>query len=510
MYLSNPSRSKLVLSRNVEDGEDGEMMAAAEPGRKPYRVVVVCLGVLCILQAALNISLCLALYHSYSTSYKYLTEERDTLKRNQSDCDKKTLDLEASFKTLTEERDELKKKLTDLDHSDSTSYKHLTEERDTLKRNQSDCDKKTADLEASFKTLTEERDELKKNLTDFDHSHSTSYKHLTEERDTLNRNLSDCDKKTADLEASFKTLTEERDELKKNLTDFDHSHSTSYKHLTEERDTLNRNLSDCDKKTADLEASFKTLTEERDELKKNLTDFDKKTADLEASFKTLTEERDELRKKLTDFDKKTADLEASFKTLTEERDELKKNLTDFDHSHSTSYKRLTEERDTLKRNLTDCDNKTLDLEASFKTLTEERDELKKKLPDFVHYSQQGWKYFNGSFYYISSNIKTWNESRTDCLQRGADLVVVNSRDEQEFINRYQKMMWIGLTDSEREGTWKWVDGTPLTTSFWDSGEPNNNNNEDCVETRFYPEETGWNDIICGERRLWICEKKMFL
>ncbi|XP_044202934.1 C-type lectin domain family 4 member F-like [Thunnus albacares] len=214
--------------------------------------------------------------------------------------------------------------------------------------------------------------------------------------------------KVLDLEASFETLTEERDELKKKLTDFDHSYSTSYKRLTEERDTLKKNLSDCDNKTLDFEASFKTLTEERDELKKNLTDFD--------------------------------------------------------HSYSTSYKRLTEERDTLKRNLSDCDNKTLDLEASFKTLTEERDELKKKLTDFVH-DQQGWVYFNGSFYYISLDTKTWNESRTDCLQRGADLVVVNSEEEQEFINRYRKRMWIGLTDSEREGTWKWVDGTPLTTRF---------------------------------------------
>ncbi|XP_042288912.1 C-type lectin domain family 4 member K-like [Thunnus maccoyii] len=284
-----------MLSRNVADGEDGEMMAAAEPGRKPYRGVVVSLGLLCILQAALIIFLCLALYCSYSTSYKCLTEERDTLKRNLSDCDKKTLDLEASFKTLTEERDE-----------------------------------------------------------------------------------------------------------------------------------------------------------------------------------------------------------------------LKKNLTDSDHSYSTSYKHLTEERDTLKKNLSDCDNKILDLEASFKTLTEERDELKKNLPDFVHYSQQGWVYINGSFYYISSNKKTWNESRTDCLQRGMDLVVVNSEEEQEFINRYQETMWIGLTDSEREGTWKWVDGTPLTTSFWHSGEPNNHNdNEDCVETKFRDKKS-WNDADCGIRNSWICEKKMFL
>ncbi|XP_074486698.1 CD209 antigen-like protein C isoform X3 [Sebastes fasciatus] len=151
--------------------------------------------------------------------------------------------------------------------------------------------------------------------------------------------------------------------------------------------------------------------------------------------------------------------------------------------------------------------KTPDFEAIIKNLTEEREDLKRKLSSWSNNSQQGWVYFSNSFCYISSIVKSWQKSRDDRQQRGADLMIINSKEEQEFGSQYKRNTWIGLTDRETEGIWKWVDGTALGTSYWYTGEPNNNNNdEDCGVLWGFGKENNWNDVPCSIQINWICEK----
>ncbi|KAM8771449.1 CD209 antigen-like protein C [Acanthopagrus schlegelii] len=151
-----------------------------------------------------------------------------------------------------------------------------------------------------------------------------------------------------------------------------------------------------------------------------------------------------------------------------------------------------------------------DVDCSCKNRTDERDILRRT--NLERYLQQGWFYFSDSVYYISSTKKTWQDSRNDCLQRDADLVIIGSREEQDFIRQHQKIMWIGLTDRETEGVWTWVDGSPLTTSFWDSGEPNSagGRNEDCVVMNSFKIVNNWNDETCENENFWMCKKKITL
>ncbi|KAF7653229.1 hypothetical protein LDENG_00085820 [Lucifuga dentata] len=75
---------------------------------------------------------------------------------------------------------------------------------------------------------------------------------------------------------------------------------------------------------------------------------------------------------------------------------------------------------------------------------------------------QGWHRFQNSCYFISPKLKTWNQGKQDCVRQDANLVIINSRNEHDFLKVLTTKVWIGLSDQDKEGRWKWVDGSGLT------------------------------------------------
>ncbi|XP_051988676.1 C-type lectin domain family 4 member E-like [Xyrauchen texanus] len=130
---------------------------------------------------------------------------------------------------------------------------------------------------------------------------------------------------------------------------------------------------------------------------------------------------------------------------------------------------------------------------------------------FIDFSEK-WIQHKGRFYVFSSEKKNWTNSRERCQDLGGDLVIINSKEEQEFLARQilgtKTLYWIGLTDSHEEGTWLWVDNNRLKDDlkFWTKNSPDDYKaSEDCVVLNGNINEAQWGDISCLRKESSICE-----
>uniref|UniRef100_A0A2K6LE99 C-type lectin domain containing 10A n=1 Tax=Rhinopithecus bieti TaxID=61621 RepID=A0A2K6LE99_RHIBE len=121
-----------------------------------------------------------------------------------------------------------------------------------------------------------------------------------------------------------------------------------------------------------------------------------------------------------------------------------------------------------------------------------------------------WVEHQDSCYWFSHSGMPWAEAEKHCQLEDAHLVVINSREEQNFVQEHLSFAytWMGLSDLE--GAWKWVDGTDYETGFqnWKPGQPDDwqghglGGGEDCAH--FHPDGR-WNDDVCQKPYYWVCE-----
>ncbi|XP_014901861.1 CD209 antigen-like protein E isoform X5 [Poecilia latipinna] len=154
------------------------------------------------------------------------------------------------------------------------------------------------------------------------------------------------------------------------------------------------------------------------------------------------------------------------------------------------------------------------------TLKEDLESLKMiALDETCPKCEAGWERHRGSSYFFSNSTSSWTDSRHSCTDLGSDLVKIDSREEQMFLEirvreiiKNNETFWIGLTDSKTEGSWLWTDGSPLnqSLSFWAPGQPDSLSGAelDCVgmmKTEI-PDEVRWYDRHCNDNLRSICEK----
>lgn len=117
--------------------------------------------------------------------------------------------------------------------------------------------------------------------------------------------------------------------------------------------------------------------------------------------------------------------------------------------------------------------------------------------------------YNGHKYAFFDNSYNldWSELKQYCELLGGYLACITSSAENDVLAGEASRLglddyFIGGSDAEKEGSWKWVTGEPWSYTKWESGEPNNLNDEDYLAIT---KQGNWNDLSLGHQAGFICE-----
>jgi hypothetical protein len=111
--------------------------------------------------------------------------------------------------------------------------------------------------------------------------------------------------------------------------------------------------------------------------------------------------------------------------------------------------------------------------------------------------------FGGHTYAVFQDKLTWHVAKRACEAMGGYLACIETKEEDDFITKLcnGKDLWLGGTDEEREGDWRWVNGAPVEykNARFDNHEGGQHH------AMFWAPGNRWDDHNAGARMGFVCE-----
>ena len=112
-----------------------------------------------------------------------------------------------------------------------------------------------------------------------------------------------------------------------------------------------------------------------------------------------------------------------------------------------------------------------------------------------------------------------DDAEAFCQKEGGHLASANSRvieayiskekDKRKLSSLHSQHLWIGGSDKEKEGVWKWSDGSPWNYTRWNKHQPSSDGvspDEDCLQ--YYQFAEKWSDRPCSDEGNFVCSQMM--
>ncbi|MGR0481983.1 MAG: thrombospondin type 3 repeat-containing protein [Candidatus Electronema sp. V4] len=116
---------------------------------------------------------------------------------------------------------------------------------------------------------------------------------------------------------------------------------------------------------------------------------------------------------------------------------------------------------------------------------------------------------NGNAYQQFDAPLSWNDAKSACEGLGGHLATITDQTENDWVSSNMwtgvDYVWLGGTDQEQEGEWRWITGEPWSYTDWYPNEPNNSGNEDHLMMRERYISGSWNDDSGYKAFPYVCE-----
>ena len=111
---------------------------------------------------------------------------------------------------------------------------------------------------------------------------------------------------------------------------------------------------------------------------------------------------------------------------------------------------------------------------------------------------------------IPPESRTWADARKACLAMKGDLSSILSNEEHDHVAKELDRLgvetaWIGLSDRNHEGDYRWSDKFMFNYSNWGANEPNGGTAENCIHMMRSYKNRRWNDLSCSQSRRFVCK-----